>query len=656
MDDLLDEEGPGPAGRRLRAEGARFLRRRRAVLLRLAGWSLLETAQTFLTGYALARAVDDGFLAGRVGTGLAWLGAAAVAVLAGAFGAGRVLRAVAALVEALRDGLVRRVVRGAVTDAVRAGTPDRGHAAVSRLTHQVEIARDTAAGLVLVSRSFVFVAIGALAGLATLAPVLLLIVVPPLLLGLAVFLLTLRPMARHQETWLLADEEVARELGDLATGLRDITAAGAEDQLAAGTGRRIDAEYRAARVLARWSVLRVLAVGIGGRLPVVLLLAASPWLLRSGVTAGALVGALGYLHTSLLPALQSLMHALGTGGSRFAVVLRRLTAAAPRPEAPAAPRPTAPGHSAPSHPTGSVSAASSEPAAPPGPPPSGPAAPGPSVSGPASGAFPVVPPPAVPPTTAAAVELRSVSFAYGAAAVPVLDGMDLTVPVGGHLAVLGPSGVGKSTLAALIAGTLRPHAGEIRIDGVPVVPGRDAAALAGRRVLIPQEAYVFTGSLADNLTYLRPGAVPDAELDAVVGALGLEELRERAGGLHGTVRPEELSAAERQLVACARAFLSPAPLALLDEATCHLDAAAEARVERAFARRPGGTLVVVAHRAASARRAQRILVMDGPRTVSGTHPELLERSPLYRELVCPDGPEGAQWRPGADLPDGAARR
>ncbi len=144
---------------------------------RLAAWSVLETAQTFLTGYALARALDAGFLAGRADVGLGWLAAAGLAVVVGAYGTARVYGAVAALVEPLRDRLVRHVVERGVRDA------DGG--ALSRLTQQVEIARDTFAGLVMVSRSFVFTAAGALVGLFSLAPPLLLVVAPPLAAGVA---------------------------------------------------------------------------------------------------------------------------------------------------------------------------------------------------------------------------------------------------------------------------------------------------------------------------------------------------------------------------------------------------------------------------------------------------------------------------------------
>ncbi|RSO44181.1 ABC transporter ATP-binding protein [Streptomyces sp. WAC 06725] len=557
-------------GEPLRRSGPRFLIRRRQVLGRLAGWSLVESAQTFLFGFALARALDDGFLRGAPAVGIGWLAAAAVCVGAGAYGTARVYGAVADLVEPLRDSLVRKVVRRALY------APDG--AAVSRLTHQVEIARDTFAGLVLVSRSFVFVTAGALIGLCSLAPVLLLLVLPPLLLGLALFGWALRPMARRQETFLAADEAIAEETGAALGGLRDITAAGAERTVADAAGERFDAEQRASAALARWSMCRVLALGISGRLPIVLLLLGAPWLLGRGVTPGALVGALAYLTQSLLPALQSLMHGLGTSGTRLGVVLRRLTA---------------------------------EPA-----------------TGP-DGARPHR-----TPHRGTAVELSGVTFAYGPHADPVFRDLDLSVPDGGHLAVVGPSGIGKSTLAGLVAGLLEPGSGEVR---------RPAVA---DRVLVPQEAYVFSGTVRENVRYLctdgRDGS--DADLLAAAEKIGAGALLARLGGPDGTLVPSELSAGERQLIALVRAYLAPAPLVVLDEATCHLDPAAEARAERAFAARPGGTLIVVAHRISSALRADRVLVMDGTHARTGRHGDLLRRSALYRELTggwAHEGPDGA---------------
>lgn len=647
---------PGGPRRPARARGSglvraglRFLRRRPRALAALAGWSVLEAAHTFALGFGLARALDDGFLAGRTAAGLAWLAVTALAVVPGALGAGRVHGAVAALAEPLRDELVRTVVRNALDGAVEraaggapAGSGGEGSAVVSRLTHQVEIARDSFAGVVMVSRSFLFTAVGALAGLLVLAPLLLLVVVPPLVLGLALFAASLRPMARRQLAFLTADEDIAHELGTAFSGLRDVVACGEEERVMLAGRRRIDAERRAAESLARWGVTRAVALGVGGRLPVVLLLVLAPWLLSRGVTAGALAGALTYLTQALLPALQSLVHGLGSASARLAVVVRRLRAPAPGAEtaaaAPPAHRGPAPAHTGTAAPEHAARV----------PPPRGASA---------------APPPAV--------ELSGVSFTYGAHAAPVIDRLGLVVPPGGHLAVVGPSGIGKSTLASLIAGLAEPDAGRVSIGGRPA-SGREAA---GARVLIPQESYVFSGTLRDNLAYLCPCPPPDAEIAAAVRALGTETLAARLGGLDGAVVPDALSAGERQLLALVRAYLSPAPLAVLDEATCHLDPAAEARAERAFAARaaaraapgkgeasggkaegplPGGVpspgaLIVIAHRVSSALRADRVLVLDGARADCGTHGELLERSALYRDLAAGWDSSSASSQPARSL-------
>ncbi|MGW7367507.1 ATP-binding cassette domain-containing protein [Streptomyces sp. NPDC054841] len=567
-----------------------FLAPRRRALLGLAGWSLLESGQTFLGGYGVAQALDRGFLAGRPGVGLTWLAVAAVAVVAGGLATGRMFRRLADLVEPLRDGLVRRVVTGALCDAVSGAGAGHDRTAVSRLTHQTEAARDGFAGLVLVLRSFVFTCAGALLGLAALAPALLLVVLPPLAAGLLLFAAALGPMAARQLEFLRTDEELAQRFGDIAPGLRDIVACGAEERTAAAAGKLIDAQTRAARSLARWAAVRTLALALSAQLPIVLLLAAAPWLLHRGITAGALLGALTYLTQALLPALHTLMTGLGAAGTRLLVILDHL---AGRPDARAdvgdgrAPRPVPPAAAL------------------------------------AAGA--------VARAHAPRVELRSVSFAYGLGARPVVEGLDLVVEPGEHLAVVGPSGIGKSTLFALVAGLLRPDSGDIRLDGVPV--GRpDGHASAYARALIPQEAYVFSGSLRENLLYLCPDGTPSTAVESAVEAIGLGHVVGRLGGLDQPVHPGALSQGERQLVALTRAYLSPARLVLLDEVTCHLDAAAEARGERAFAERPG-TLMVIAHRLTSARRASRVLVLDGVHAESGSHEELLARSELYRDLV-----------------------
>lgn len=612
---------PGSRGRAVpggvHARGLRFLRARWRVLVRLGGWSVLETAQTFLTGYAPARALDEGFLAGRPAAGLVWLGVAGLGVLVGAYGTVRVYDAVAALVEPLRDALVTRVVRRGVREA------DAG--ALSGLTQQVEIARDTFAGLVMVSRSFVFTAVGAGVGLASLDPLLLLVVGPPLAAGLGLFAATLRPLARRQEQFLVADEALADGLARVCPGLRDITASGAEERVAAGTGRLVDTEQRAAYSLARWSVLRVASLALGGQFPIVLLLVCAPWLLSRGVTAGALVGALAYVTQSLLPALHNLVHGLGTSGSRLVVVLRRLVREPEAPDEPAeGARRSAGAHAGPER---ASAGTAPDKAGPHTGPDRAELQDGPTPRTATTRAGTHGPPPADNGTPALA--LTSLTFAYGPTATPVVDGLDLTLAPGAHLAVVGPSGIGKSTLTALVAGLLRPTGGEIRLCGHPV-PSPGAAA---RRVLIPQEAYVHTGTLAENLAHHRPGPVPEPELLAAAEAVGLTPLLEALGGPRATVDPAALSAGERQLIALTRAYLSPATLVLLDEATCHLDPGTEERAERAFAQRPATTVVVVAHRISSARRAGQVLLMDGTRTAYGTHDDLVRDSPAYRALV-----------------------
>jgi ATP-binding cassette subfamily C protein len=212
----------------------------------------------------------------------------------------------------------------------------------------------------------------------------------------------------------------------------------------------------------------------------------------------------------------------------------------------------------------------------------------------------------------------------------VVKALDLVIPEGEHLALIGPSGAGKSTLAGLLAATHVPDQGEVRLGGVPIGEV-DPKTLVSHRVLIPQEAYVFTGTVGENLRYLHPIATC-AELDAVVDELGLRCLVTRLGGYEAAVDAGMLSAGERQLIAVARAHLTAAPVLILDEATCHLDPVAEERVERVLAGR-GGTLIIVAHRISSALRAQRIVLMDGADLVSGTHRELLATAPLYRDLV-----------------------
>ncbi|MGX1274429.1 ATP-binding cassette domain-containing protein [Streptomyces phaeoluteigriseus] len=620
------DDGAG-ALRRIAPPARRFLARRRGVLGRLTVWSLVEAGQAFLTGYGVAHSLDRGFLAGDTREGLLWLAVALGAVLLGSPVSRGVFAQLAGLTEPLRDGLVRRAVDRSMARALDGpGGADR--AAVSRLTNQVEIARDSFAGLVLTLRSFLFTAAGALLGLLSLHPALLVVILPPLLGGLALFLATLRPMAAAQRRALAADEALGDHAARSRAELRDLTACGTGPRAARRGADLVAGAAAASRVLAGWAAVRTMALGIAGHLPVLALLVSVPWLRARGVTTGALLGAFTYLVQSLLPALHTLMTALGAAGARLLVVLDRIVGPA-RPRvitARAGPEPARPAVTAVGAPTAGDPVRHG----------TGITSPAPAASRLPSPAVPDPPRPTLrsrPPTDGrptAAVELRSVTLSYGVRARPVLDALDLCVAPGEHLAVVGPSGIGKSTLTRLIAGTLAPSSGEVRVAGREVT-GRAARELSHLRTLVPQEAYVFSGTVGDNLAYLRPDA-GRTDLDATVGALGLRSLVARLGGLDGSLRPDELSPGERQLLALARAHLSPAPLLLLDEATCHLDPASEARAEEALARRPG-TLLVVAHRLSSAVRADRVLVLDGVEAVCGTHEEVLARSPLYRDLT-----------------------
>ncbi|MEW1589136.1 ABC transporter ATP-binding protein [Micromonospora vinacea] len=560
----------------------RALRARRRELARLGGWSLVESLPALLAGYLVARAVDEGFLAGRLLTGLAWLGVLAVAVLVGAVATGRTYRSLGAVVEPFRDEVAAQVVRGALRDATRAGgRPDS--AAVTRLTHQMEIVRDTFAGLLMVTRGFLFSTGAALLGLFALAPVVAALAVAPLVAGLVVFLAALPAMVTHQRAYVRAGEQLGQSAATALAGHRDVLACGAQTRVTAEVARWVSAQAAAERMLARMAAIRSLSLGIGGWLPLLVLMVTAPWLVQRGLTAGAVLGALIYVSTGLQPALHTLVQGLGGGGLRYAVTLENILRTCPVPDDQ---------------------------------PPSAPAVRTPRRR----------PPTGRPP----AVEVRGLTFGYGPRARPVLQNFSLTLADRDHLAVVGPSGAGKSTLAALIAGLVPPQAGTVHLAGTTVAE-IEPADLARMRVLVPQEAYVFTGSLADNLRYLRPDA-DDHTLEAALDALGARPLAARLGGLGAPLAPALLSAGERQLIAAVRAWLAPAPLVVLDEATCHLGPALEATVEAAFARRPG-SLVVIAHRISSALRAGRVLVLDGDAPVVGTHEQLLARSATYRVLV-----------------------
>jgi ATP-binding cassette subfamily C protein len=549
------------------------LRRKPYQLVRLAGWSIAEVVPAFVIGHAIAGAIDHGFAAARPGIGLGWLAVLGGAWLLAAVGARQVILAIAAIVEPFRDQLLTCVVDGALhRSAVSGQQPDT--AAVARLNLQVELVRDAFAAVIMVVRAFAFTVISVVLGMMTLIPKVLLLVLPPFAVGLGLFLCSLPALARRQRAFILADERTVESVTTMVCGLRDIAACGAQDRIGDAVDRQVIEQANTGRALARVTAARTVSLAVGGWVPILLVLAGTPWLLHSGASPGVILGALAYVLQSLTPALGSLMQGLGTSAVRLTVTLDRILE------------------------SDQVS--------------------------------PRAAPPVRRSPSGTRLELHGVTFAYGPHAEPVIADLDLIIPEGDHLAVVGPSGIGKSTLAALITGMLLPDEGKIFIGGVQADHVDPAA-----RVLIPQEAYVFRGSLLENLTYLADA--PRSALDDAVTAVGMADLVDQLGGYSAEIDPVMLSAGQRQLIALARAYLAPARLIVLDEATCHLDPATEAHVETAFARR-AGTLIVVAHRLSSARRARRVLVMDGTRLLFGTHQELVSTDPLYADLA-------GHWQP-----------
>jgi ATP-binding cassette subfamily B protein len=233
------------------------------------------------------------------------------------------------------------------------------------------------------------------------------------------------------------------------------------------------------------------------------------------------------------------------------------------------------------------------------------------------------------------LELEHVSFAYGGE--DVLHDVSLRVPLGERLALVGPTGAGKSTLAKLIARFYDPREGHV---GYADVDLRDATlrSLRERIVVVPQEGFLFAGTVRDNVIVGKADAT-DAEIHDAIAALGLSDrFAAFPDGLDTEVRERgtRLSAGERQLVSLVRAALADPALLVLDEATSSLDPGTERAVERALARlTEGRTVVVVAHRLSTAARADRIAVVDDGRVAEiGTHDELIAHEGRYASLYA----------------------
>ncbi|GGN14377.1 ABC-type multidrug transport system fused ATPase/permease subunit [Actinoplanes campanulatus] len=238
--------------------------------------------------------------------------------------------------------------------------------------------------------------------------------------------------------------------------------------------------------------------------------------------------------------------------------------------------------------------------------------------------------------SAAALEFRDVWFGYDPGQ-PVLRGLTLRVPERGHIALVGGSGAGKSTIFALAERFYEPEIGQILLGGMDVRAMRRSECRA-RIGLVEQHSPIFHGTLRENLTYGAPGASP-AEIARVVELTNLDDLVKRLpGGLDSQLgeRGVRLSGGQRQRIAVARALLARPVLLLLDEPTAHLDPVNEAALRRAIEQVSRDcALLVAAHRFSTVRDADQIVVLDGGRVVAvGDHEDLLVSSPYYRRLAA----------------------
>ncbi|WP_406483121.1 ABC transporter ATP-binding protein [Streptomyces platensis] len=532
------------------------------------------------------------------------------------------------VVRGLRHGLIARLLRLEMSQYHRHRTGDL----ISRVTTDTTLLRDVVSQALVDLVTGALAAAGAVVLMAWIDPLLLLLValtVATAALVVASLLKGIRAASAHMQGSVGA---LAAELERALGALPMVRVHRAEDREAARIGKRVDAAYDAGVRTAKLASVMSPAVELAVQGSFLLVLVIGGLRVNGHANSlGDLVAFLLYASYLVLP-LSSVFRAVGLmqrGMGAYQRIAQALALPAEPEEAAQAVEPAGPAKSVErTGPGGCVVRAAPR-----------------RVEQTGRGEAP-------------ALALHDVRFGY-VPDRPVLNGVSFTVPHHGQVALVGRSGAGKSTIFALVARFYEPDSGTLLFDGRPAAELSRGACRA-RIAIVDQNTHVVHGSLRDNITYAAPGA-GDAEVRRVVELARLDGVvRRLPGGLSGVLgeRGNTLSAGERQRVALARALLARPALLLLDEPTSHLDAINETALTTLMKEAAQEcALLVIAHRLSTVRHADRIIVLEGGRTVaSGSHEELLTTSPSYRALATGQMLRPADGTSGADTATAAHGR
>lgn len=593
-----------------------------ATVLTLVG-SVLGLAQPLL-----AKKIVDAAGSGRIAWPLLFLACLFLAEAAtGAVGRFVLERMGERIVRGLRRGLVSHLLRLEMREYDKHRTGDL----ISRVTADTTLLREVVSQALVDLVTGFLVAVGAVALMIWIDPLLLLLVTLTVVTAAAVVTSLLAGIRAAAERMQHAVGEIAADLERALGALPMVRVHRAEEREAARIGRCVDTAYEAGVRTARLASVMSPAVELAVHGSFLLVLVIGGMRVNGHANSlGDLVAFLLYA-TYLVVPLSSVFRAVGLIQRGMGAFQRIEAALALRTEPTGPAQAAAPTEPAQAESTGPVQ----EKAAPAGEPPAGHA----EGSSARRATHPRTPVRKTPPRDddeKPALALEDVWFGYDPGR-PVLRGVSLSVPHRRQVALVGCSGAGKSTIFALAARFYETDSGTLLFDGRPAAELSRAQCRA-RIAVVDQNTHVVHGSLRDNLTYAAPTASPD-DVRRVIELTNLHQVVDRLpGGLTGMLgeRGNTLSAGERQRVALARALLTRPSLLLLDEPTSHLDAINEAALSRVLKDiTQECALLVIAHRLSTVQHADRIVVLDAGHVIaSGRHEELLARNATYRELAA----------------------